>query len=96
MYKYWCVLAVSVVTLQACEFVDGVTIKDPEISKLFATVEDLYSNDETVRAEIEDLYIQYLCSITSRDTLSTKPLNDDGTRGALESLIAKKKQTQAE
>jgi hypothetical protein len=88
MYKYWCVLAVSMVPLQACEFVNGVTIKDPEVSRLFATVEGLYSNNETVRVEIEDLYIQYLCSIASRDTLSTKPQNGTNPTVALESLIA--------
>jgi hypothetical protein len=71
--------------------VDGVTINDPEISKLFATAEDLYRQDDAVRSRIEVLYTQYLCLLASRNTLSTKPLEDHGIRVALESLIAEKK-----
>lgn len=91
MYKYCFIIAISMVALNACEFVDGVTIEDSEVSKLFATAEDLYSNDESVRSKVEDLYTQYLCLLANRDTFSGKPVNDGGIIAILESLISPKK-----
>jgi hypothetical protein len=96
MYKYCCVIALSISTLFACEFVGGVQINDPEISKLFATAEDVYRQDDAVRSIIEDLYTQYLCLLASQKTLNTKLLNDYGIRVDLEALIAEKKRAKAE
>lgn len=96
MYKYCFVIAVSMVALNACEFVSGVTINDPEMLMLFRTAENLYSQDKGVREEIEELYIEYLCLVANHGTISKRPLNDARYRATLESRIAEKKRDKAE
>lgn len=89
MYKYCFVIAFSVVTLDACEFVNGVTIHDRKILELFATTEALCNDNESDRRTIEDLYMQYLCLIANRTSPNTPPLNDGGIIAALEALSSK-------
>ncbi len=91
MYKYCFVIAVSMVTLNACEFVSGVTIQDPKVSELFATAEVLFSDNELARRTIEDLYMQYLCLLANKTPLNTTSLNDGGILTALQALIAFKR-----
>lgn len=90
MYKYCFVIAASMFTLNASEFVSGVTIKDPQVLRLFATAESLHSHDEGVRSKVEDLYTQYLCLLANRDTVSGQPVNDGAIIAALTSLISSK------
>lgn len=91
MYKYLFVIVFSVASLNACEFVNGVTIQDPKVSKLFATAEALFSDNEIARRTIEDLYVQYLCLLGNKTPMKTTPLNDGGIITTLESLIASKR-----
>lgn len=87
MYKHCFVIAFSMATLTACEFVNGVTIQDPKISKLFATAEALCDDNELLKRTIEDLYMHYLCLLANRPSPNAPPLNDEGILATLQILI---------
>jgi hypothetical protein len=93
MCKYFFVVWVSIVNLSACEFMSGVTIQDPKVSELFATVSSLYNDDKVTSSTIEGYYEQYLCLLASQDRKDTAPLNDVSIIDNLKFLIAIKKST---
>lgn len=90
MYKYFFVVWISILNLNACEFTCGVMIQDPKIIELFATAATLYQDDSVTSATIENFYEQYICLLASRDTRDSAPLNDNGIIEHLNFLISEK------
>lgn len=90
MYKYFFVVWVSILNLNACEFMSGVTIENCEVRSLFEQAAELYKDDKVTSAIIENYYEQYLCLLASQDKKDTAPLKDVSIIENMKLLIASK------
>ena len=88
MYKYCFMICLTLVKLNACELMNGVTIQDFNVKKLFETVAELYRDDTVTNAIIENYYEQYLCLLANK---GVRPLNDASIIAHLNSLVDAKK-----